>query len=198
MDGECEFRRHTTNGNHRPNRRSEDRMWRSSKLKNIGGGILSRSFESRCPRSSRRFLGALARFAHLASARLRPRAAFLLGLIAGQASAAITFVQRNFATPQSPQSSVSVTYTAAQTAGNLNVVAVGWNDSTAVVNSVTDSKGNVYTRAVGPTAVAGQLSQSIYYAKNIAAASGQREHRDGAIQRCGAIRRYSHSRVQRH
>ena len=84
----------------------------------------------------------------------------------------IAFVQRNSAVPQSPQSSVSVTYTAAQTAGNLNVVAVGWNDSTAVVNSVTDSKGNVYTRAVGPTAVTGRLSQSIYYAKNIAAATG--------------------------
>ena len=64
-----------------------------------------------------------------------------------------------------------MTYTAAQTAGNLNVVAVGWNDSTAVVNSVTDSKGNVYTRAVGPTAVSGQLSQSIYYAKNIVSAT---------------------------
>ena len=108
-------------------------------------------------------------------------AIFLVGLIAGHASAAITFVQRNFATPQSPQSSVSVTYTAAQTAGNLNVVAVGWNDSTAVVNSVTDSKGNVYTRAVGPTAVAGQLSQSIYYAKEHCGRDRQREHRDGAI-----------------
>ena len=92
----------------------------------------------------------------------------------------------------------SVTYTAAQTAGNLNVIAVGWNDSTAVVNSVTDSSGNVYTRAVGPTAVAGALSQSIYYAKNIAAAGANANSRDGAIQRSGAIRRCSHSRVQRH
>ena len=86
-------------------------------------------------------------------------------------AATIAFVQRNFATPQSQQSSVAVTYTGAQTAGNLNVVAVGWNDSTATVSSVTDSKGNIYTRAVGPTTVAGLLSQSIYYAKNIAAAT---------------------------
>ncbi len=50
------------------------------------------------------------------------------------------------------------------------MVVVGWNDGTAVVSSVTDSKGNVYTRAVGPTTVSGQLSQSIYYAKNIVAA----------------------------
>ena len=84
---------------------------------------------------------------------------------------AISFVQVNSAVPQTPQSSVSVTYTAAQTAGNLNVVVVGWNDSTAVVNSVTDSRGNVYARAVGPTIRAGVASQSIYYAKNIVAAA---------------------------
>jgi hypothetical protein len=53
----------------------------------------------------------------------------------------------------------------------LNVVVVGWNDTTAVVNSVTDSKGNVYTRAVGPTVVSSELSQSIYYAKNTVAAA---------------------------
>ena len=83
----------------------------------------------------------------------------------------IAYVQNNYATPQSPQTSVSVTYKGPQTAGSLNVVVVGWRDTTAVVNAVTDSKGNVYTRAVGPTAVAGLLSQSIYYAKNIAAAT---------------------------
>ena len=56
---------------------------------------------------------------------------------------------------------------------------MGWNDSTATVTSVTDTKGNVYTLAVGPTvqpgpAGGGGLSQAIYYAKNItgAAASG--------------------------
>ena len=48
---------------------------------------------------------------------------------------------------------------------------VGWNDSTTTVSAVTDSKGNVYLRAVGPTAVSGLLSQSIYYAKNIVAAA---------------------------
>jgi hypothetical protein len=85
--------------------------------------------------------------------------------------AAIAFVQVNSATPQSPQTSVTVTYTKAQTAGNLNVVVVGWNDSTAQVNTVTDSKGNVYALAVGPTVQAGTASQSIYYAKNIVAAA---------------------------
>src|SRR5262249_42035432 len=81
------------------------------------------------------------------------------------------FVQVNGAVPQSTAvGSVSVTYTAAQSAGNLNVVVVGWNDTQAAVTSVSDSKGNIYTRAIGPTQGSG-LSQSIYYARNIAAAA---------------------------
>lgn len=84
---------------------------------------------------------------------------------------AISYVQGNYAGPQSPQASVSVTYNSAQTAGDLNVVAVGWNDSTATVTSVTDSKGNTYTRAVGPTIQSGVATQSIYYAKDIVAAA---------------------------
>ena len=86
-------------------------------------------------------------------------------------STSLQYVQGNYSTPQTPQTSVNVTFTAAQTAGDLNVVVVGWNDSTASVSSVTDSKGNAYTRAVGPTVVSGTLSQSIYYAKNIASAA---------------------------
>jgi rhamnogalacturonyl hydrolase YesR len=83
----------------------------------------------------------------------------------------ITYVQGNSAVPQTPQTSVSVTFTAAQAAGDLNVVAAGWNDSTATVSSVTDTNGNVYTRAVGPTVQTGAASQSIYYARNIVAAA---------------------------
>jgi hypothetical protein len=44
---------------------------------------------------------------------------------------------------------VSVTYTGAQTAGNTNVIAIGWNDNTSSVTSVTDTNGNAYTLAVG-------------------------------------------------
>jgi hypothetical protein len=51
------------------------------------------------------------------------------------------------------------------------VVVVAWSDSTSLVNSVTDSKGNNYIRAVGPTALVGLESQSIYYAANIAPAT---------------------------
>ena len=86
-------------------------------------------------------------------------------------SATITFVQGNSATPQSPQTTVNVTFSGAQTAGNLNVVVVGWNDSTAAVATVKDQTGNAYTLAVGPTIQSGVATQSIYYAKNIAAAA---------------------------
>jgi hypothetical protein len=69
-----------------------------------------------------------------------------------------------------PATSVTVPYSSAQTAGDLNIVVVGWNDSATRIGSLKDSKGNIYQLAVGPT-VTGALSQSIYYAKNIAAAS---------------------------
>ncbi len=82
----------------------------------------------------------------------------------------IAFVQQAYSVPTSG-SSVTVTLPSAQAAGNLNVVVVGWNDTTRSVQSVTDSKGNAYVRAVGPTALAGAATQSIYYAKNIAGAA---------------------------
>ncbi|MGA1994972.1 MAG: hypothetical protein ABSH45_04255, partial [Bryobacteraceae bacterium] len=87
------------------------------------------------------------------------------------AALSITYIQGNFGTPQTPQTTVKVTYTAAQVAGDLNIVVVGWNDSRAVVSAVKDSRGNVYATAVGPTVQSGYASQSIYYAKNIASAA---------------------------
>lgn len=95
-----------------------------------------------------------------------------LVLFANSAVATLTtpkYIQGNYAVPQTSQT-VTVPLTAAQTAGNLNVVIVGWNDSYAHVSSVKDSKGNVYQLAVGPT-VTGTLSQAIYYAKKILAAA---------------------------
>src|SRR5882724_585821 len=87
------------------------------------------------------------------------------------AASAITFVQVNSAVPQSATNTVTVPFTKAQTAGNLNVVVVGWNDATSLVQSVVDSKGNTYTLAVGPTVSSGFATQSIYYAKNVVAAT---------------------------
>src|SRR5206468_120725 len=75
-----------------------------------------------------------------------------------------TFVQSAFADPQTPSSTVNVTYAKAQNAGDLNVVIVGWNDTASTVSAITDSAGNAYTLAAGPTVLSGFLSQSIYYA----------------------------------
>jgi hypothetical protein len=76
----------------------------------------------------------------------------------------------NYKTSNPSGSSMAVAYPLAQTGRNLNIVVVGWNNTTSTVSSVTDSKGNTYTLAVGPTGGTA-LTQSIYYAKNIAAGS---------------------------
>jgi hypothetical protein len=61
------------------------------------------------------------------------------------------------------------------------VVIVSGNDATHNVTSIADTRGNTYALAVGPTVnTTGQgLSQSIFYAKNIAAG---REHRHGHVR----------------
>jgi hypothetical protein len=78
----------------------------------------------------------------------------------------ISFVQVAAATPQTSTTTVSVAYPGAETAGDLNVVVVGWNDTTATVQSVKDSGGNNYSLAIGPTSGTA-LRQSIYYLSNI-------------------------------
>src|SRR5262245_52491767 len=99
-------------------------------------------------------------------------AAWWLGLGGAPASAqTIQFRQIAYAVPQTPQSTITVTYAAAQTVGGLNVVAIGWNDSTATIVSVTDTRGNVYSPAVTPTVMSGKASHAIYYAPNILAAT---------------------------
>jgi hypothetical protein len=80
------------------------------------------------------------------------------------------FAQVAAATPQVPTQVVTVTYPGAQTAHNLNVVVVGWNDTTSTVQSVKDSAGNIYSLAIGPTSGTA-LRQSIYYASNIVGGS---------------------------
>ena len=52
--------------------------------------------------------------------------------------------------------------------GDLNVVVIGWNNTTSNISSVTDSRGNIYQVAAAITR-SGAVSQAIYYAKNIAA-----------------------------
>jgi chitodextrinase len=98
-------------------------------------------------------------------------ALLVLGLLGGSslAYAAIGFVQSKNNSPNNASlGTLSATFPAAQTAGNLNVVAIGWGGG-VTVSSVTDTKGNTYTLAVGPTATSFG-NASIYFAKNIAAA----------------------------
>ena len=90
--------------------------------------------------------------------------------VANAIPATPAFVQVNAATPQTNQSAVSVTYTSAQVAGDTNILAIGWNNATSNITSVTDSAGNTYQLAV-PTARGAGISQAIYYAKNIKAAA---------------------------
>ncbi len=79
-------------------------------------------------------------------------------------------MQVNAATPQAASASVPVSFPGAQAAGNLNVVAIGWNDTSSSVTSVTDTRGNTYLQA-GTTITGSGLRQAIYFAKNIAGGS---------------------------
>ena len=93
------------------------------------------------------------------------------------ALAAIAYVQSNSASPNnSSLSTLSVALNSAQAAGDFNVVAVGWGSTTVGISSVTDTKGNTYTLAFGPTVVSSVGSTSIYYAKNIVAAAAGANH----------------------
>jgi hypothetical protein len=85
-------------------------------------------------------------------------------------AAPIAFVQANAATPQTNQTQVKVAYSNAQTLGDTNILAVGWNNATSNITSVTDSAGNVYQLAA-PVVRGNGISQAIYYAKNIKAAA---------------------------
>ncbi len=94
--------------------------------------------------------------------------------------------------------SVSVQYAAAQNAGDLNVVVVGWNDSTSAINSVTDSNGNTYQLAVGPTTQSGNATQLMYYASNIAAAAAGANTVTVTFNTTVKYPGRAHRRVQRH
>jgi glucose/arabinose dehydrogenase/PKD repeat protein len=80
------------------------------------------------------------------------------------------FVQVRAATPQVNVGLVTVSYATAQSVGNSNIIAVGWNSATSTIAAVTDTKGNAY-RLAAPIARGNGLSQAIYYASGIGAAS---------------------------
>jgi hypothetical protein len=113
----------------------------------------------------------------MGSTRARERALRACGVLtlllvawARPAAATVAFIQGGNADPSS-SASVSVTLSAAQAAGDLNLVIVGFGDNISKLTSITDTRGNQYTLAAGATTSAGHGVQVIYYAKSIAAAA---------------------------
>jgi len=74
---------------------------------------------------------------------------------------AITYVQGAYARPNRPRPASASHSRPRRAAGDLNVVVVGWNNSTATVSSVTDTSHNTYTLAVARRSKAESPSQSI-------------------------------------
>jgi hypothetical protein len=103
--------------------------------------------------------------------KFRPKNMRIFHGLEKMAVATPSFADGYSATPEGPQATVLATFAAAQTAENLNVVVVGWNDTTARAPSIVDSKENTHQLAGTPTALSGALSQSIYYVKKIVASA---------------------------
>jgi hypothetical protein len=80
-----------------------------------------------------------------------------------------SFIQGAAAVPQSPQQTAQATYAQPEHAGDANVLAIGWNDTTARIASVRDSAGNTYRRAIA-TFRGNGLSQAVWIAADVAAA----------------------------
>ena len=95
---------------------------------------------------------------------------FISGSARAAGPAGPAFVQVVAAQPQTNQTTVTVTYTKAQAAGDTNVLAIGWGDVTSNIAKVRDSSGNTYAVAA-PTVHGSVQSQAIYYAPNIKAAA---------------------------
>jgi len=62
-----------------------------------------------------------------------------------------------------------ITFTGTSTPGNLIVVSTDWANQALTITSITDSKGNTYNSAVGPTNSGANARAVTYYAANIAA-----------------------------
>ena len=100
----------------------------------------------------------------------------VLCLSAIPASAAVSFIKKIEAVATASSNAVSTgSFSSAVTSGNLIVVRIWYNDPTRAVLKVTDSKGNTYARAVGPTSgPSGMTSwrQELWYGKNVVGGTG--------------------------
>jgi hypothetical protein len=115
------------------------------------------------------------------------------GTDAGETSAAvIAFVQATSQDTKNSVTAASATYANPQQAGDLDVVVVGWSDSSHGVSSISDSAGNVYVRAAAPASANGVVL-AIYYAAKIASAASNTVtvHLDASDYLCLAILEYT-------
>ena len=62
-------------------------------------------------------------------------------------------------------------------------MVVGWNDTTATVQSVKDSAGNTYNLAIGPTSGNGTAAIDLLRGEH----RGWEQHGDGDVQPGGGI-----------
>jgi hypothetical protein len=94
--------------------------------------------------------------------------------------------KRHTATP----STVALAYANAQAAGDTNIIAVGWNDATSTITSVTDSAGNTYQLAA-PVRRGPSVSQAMCYARNMRRWLQERTGHRSILER-GAVPRRAH------
>jgi anaerobic selenocysteine-containing dehydrogenase len=99
----------------------------------------------------------------------------------------IAFVQANSSVPQSPQVSVTVPYALVQSAGNLNVVVVGWNDSTAHIQTIGDTQGNVYNVGHWPYGHLGRRHSVNLLRQKYPGSRGGSQRRDGDFDQAAQL-----------
>ena len=102
------------------------------------------------------------------------RACSASGSVPANSCECAAYVQGNESGLTADSDTASLAYSAAQNAGDLNLVVVNW-DGTTQVTSVTDSSGNTYSLAgsadAAPFSISPGVVQATYYAKNISAAT---------------------------
>jgi hypothetical protein len=115
------------------------------------------------------------------------------GANAGESGVApLGFIQAASKDTKDSVMTVSVAYSNPQQAGDLNIVVVGWSDSSHNVSSISDSAGNMYALAAAPVTASG-VALAIYYAANIAGAGANTAtvQLDAADFLCVAVLEYA-------
>jgi hypothetical protein len=91
---------------------------------------------------------------------------------AGGSTLVPAFVQQNTQQGTStPSTTQTATFINAQTGNDLNVLSIGWSNSTSTITSVVDSAGNSYSIASPLVTVSGNASLVMYYSQNIKASA---------------------------